>query len=183
MGGSSNSAKWALNGYLCTWMLASCGCVRPAQFYARDMSSGWLVGPFEPRDGTIVHTTRGMGFMITAPKPGEIDIMSRLNSVRVDISAENEPLPTFVDRLMAAQRRAVRSERVVPISVARSEVWKEYREMPVVNFTASQCSLFMVLRTIQLQEKTPFVFDVGNAGVVIWPVHIASEQTAAPSGQ
>lgn len=150
--------------------LWGCGCVRCSpRLYARDLASGWLIGPFEPRIGVDVQTTRGAGFVFTEPHPGELEVMAKLKSTKIDISADEDPLPLFVDKLMAAQREAVGPEQVVPISLLDDGT---AYTMPKVTINLHGAPLFLILRTVQLRDNPPsFGYRITGKGVSIWPVH------------
>ncbi len=153
------------------------GCISAApQFYARDMSSGWLIGPFEIKNGTFVYTTRGAGFQIIKPNSGELDTLMRLKSTRIKIEADKEPLPSFVDKLMEAQRQSVDPKNSVQITIFPSDVWKEYGKMPEISISLHGGSLFEILRTAQLQVNPPFIYSLSDKGVLILPVHVVSEE-------
>lgn len=151
-------------------LLGFCGCtLATPRFYARDMASGWLAGPFELKTGTVVRTACS-SFLIAAPNRGELDVMAKLKIIKISIQARNATLPVFVEELMAAQRSAVGPERVVPIKVRDTDVWKQYNDWPRITYALNGAPLFDILSIVQLMAtEVPFVYEVTGDGIVIWP--------------
>lgn len=160
------------------------GCLGPAmRFYARDLSSGLLQGPFLLRDDVTVTNRAGEGFLITEPYRGEVETMERLRSITVDCRFDRKPLPDVVAVLMEKQRQVAGASNAVPLYLVLDAKWhlplpngSERGEeivpaLPEVTFTADQEPLLTVLYHIQQAvngDGYPLRLKLDRDGATLW---------------
>jgi hypothetical protein len=183
-----------------SYVLLACGCLHVSRsFYVRDVVTGLLAGPFDLRDGVLVSNGTA-GFRITEPSSGEIEMMNRLESIRLDVRFDGLALPDVVDALTAKQRETVGAKNLVPLRLLVDESWYRPRKvlvpsandngiawedqvdsLPNVSFAATDVSLLNVLRNIHQCVGDALVLQVSGHGVVLWLRSLPREDDRIPS--
>ena len=139
-------------------LLLACGCTTEPQVFLRD-SDGRLIGPIPLKPGAFVPADYG-SYMIDEPRPGELDILSRLEAtVLPAVAFSNAPLAEVEQILYAVQRQTV-GDRAVPVHFDASSLTLQTNAVPSasgavaatepngVTFSAKYIALSQTLRIL-----------------------------------